>query len=103
MDIAAIERIGKVVILIEKTLRCVGMRVDDEGGAVHGFGGNFGCHFRGRLGGGLAAEHGGNGKKQEGDQIGNQMGDQGCVQGASPHRLGVSIERLAPWIGTGAA
>ena len=50
VEIAAIERAAEIVVLIDKALRRVGVRIDHEGGAVHGFRGQFCTHRPGRLG-----------------------------------------------------
>ena len=50
VPVAAVERIGKVVVLVDKALRRVGMRVDHDGGAFDLFGSKFCRHLRGRLG-----------------------------------------------------
>ena len=60
IPVAAVERIGKVVVLVDKTLRRVGVGVDHDGGAFDLFGRKFCCHLRGRLGWSLCAQHGRN-------------------------------------------
>ncbi len=50
IPVAAIERVGKVIVLVNKTLRRVGMRVDHDGGAFDLVGSKFCRHLRGGLG-----------------------------------------------------
>ena len=39
IEIAAIELVGKVVVLVDQPLRRIGMRVDNDSGVVYSFGG----------------------------------------------------------------
>ena len=45
VEIAAAQRIAHVEVFIDKALRGVGVGIDHDGGAVHGFRGRFGGHF----------------------------------------------------------
>ena len=38
IPVAAVERIAEVVVLVDEALGCVGVRVDDDGGALDLFG-----------------------------------------------------------------
>ena len=49
VPVAAIERIGEVVVLIDKALRSIGMRVDHDGGAFDLFRRKFRRHLRGSV------------------------------------------------------
>src|SRR5580692_2645376 len=49
IQLAAIERAGKIEILVDQALRGISVRVDDDGGVVYGFGGLW-IHSRGLCG-----------------------------------------------------
>ena len=49
IELAAVERIAEVEVLIDEALRRVGMGVDDDGGAIDLLRRKFCRHLRGRL------------------------------------------------------
>ena len=69
-------------MLIDKALRCVGVGVYDQGGAMDPFGAlRFGCHFMDWTGCGLGAD-----QRRENDKHGSE-------QDSGTHRLGMSLQR----------